>query len=328
MKISTFAPVLTVLVAVAVFVGCEKRDASVPESRPVAADSVPRAIDPAPMPNELENATYRGFQIVKESVTLAGGRWEGEPETAGSAARPQIVLARDFRLVGDLDADGADEAVVLLSESGGGTGHWDYVAVVDRQAGELRNIATALLGDRVQVRDARIEDGRILVDLVQAGSQDAMCCPGELVTRGWHLRPGGLEEFVTSSKSGRLSLATLGGSEWVLRRWSWDEAAGATPAVTLAFEDGKFVGKSGCNRYFAPATDGEMPGDASVGPAGATRMSCPEPAMQVEDRFLKQLAAVKKYGFVAGQLALSYQSGDTLGVMLFERRALPAVGAP
>jgi hypothetical protein len=221
-----------------------------------------------------------------------------------------------------LDADGADEAVVLLSESGGGTGHWDYVAVVDRQAGELLNVATALLGDRVQVRDARIEDGRILLDLVQAGSQDAMCCPGELVTRGWHLRPGGLEEFVTSSKSGRLSLATLGAGEWVLRRWSWDEAAAASPAVTLA--SGMASSWAVRRRYFAPATDGEMPGDASVGPAGATRMSCADAAMQVEERFLKQLAAVKKYGFVAGQLALSYQLGDTMGVMLFERRASPA----
>jgi hypothetical protein len=92
-KISTFLPVLAVLVATNVFVGCQKRDASVPESRPVAADVAPQAVEPVPMPNELENATYRGFQIVKDPVTLAGGRWEGAPETAGSAARPQSAGA-------------------------------------------------------------------------------------------------------------------------------------------------------------------------------------------------------------------------------------------
>ena len=306
--------------------GCQKRDASVPESQPAAGEPAPPEAAPAPSPSELEGMTYRGFQVEANPVTLVGGRWEGDPEPGGGAARPQIALARDFRLVGDLDADGSDEAVVLLAESSGGTGVQLYLAVVDRQVGELRNVATAPLGDRVQVREARIEEGRILVDLVQAGAQDAMCCPGELVTRGWHLLPGGLEEFVTSSKSGRLSLETLSGNEWVLRRWTWDEAAPEAPEVTLAFQEGKFVGKSGCNSYFAPATAGEMPGDVDVGPAGSTRMSCPEPAMQIENRFLEQLAAVKKYGFLAGQLALTYQAQGAAEVMLFERREPSAAG--
>jgi heat shock protein HslJ len=144
-----------------------------------------------------------------------------------------------------------------------------------------------------------------------------MCCPGELVTRGWHMRPGGLEEFVDSTKSGRLSLETIAGTEWVLHNWSWNEPAPPSPEVTLAYQDGQVVGSAGCNRYFATATPGEAPGDASFGPVGATRMACPEAAMQVEDRFLQQLQATVKYGFVLGQLALTYKTGDVVATMLF-----------
>jgi len=61
-----------------------------------------------------------------------------------------------------------------------------------------------------------------------------------------------------------------------------------------------------CNRYFAGVKPGEMSGDVTVGLAGATRMMCPPEQMAVEDRFLKQLGGVKKFAFMAGQLALSY----------------------
>jgi heat shock protein HslJ len=51
-------------------------------------------------------------------------------------------------------------------------------------------------------------------------------------------------------------------------------------------------------------------------------MMCPEPAMTVETRFLRQLGGVTQMRFMAGQLALPYANSDqTFGVMLFDRRA-------
>jgi heat shock protein HslJ len=47
-------------------------------------------------------------------------------------------------------------------------------------------------------------------------------------------------------------------------------------------------------------------------------MACPEPAMAVEARFLQQLAGVNKFGFMIGQLALSYEIDGNHGVMLFD----------
>jgi hypothetical protein len=72
-------------------------------------------------------------------VTLANGCWTGAPPD-------------DFRVVDDLDGDGFEEAVVVLTYSSGGTGLVSFLAVVRRQDGALRNVATTALGDRVPVR--------------------------------------------------------------------------------------------------------------------------------------------------------------------------------
>jgi len=47
-------------------------------------------------------------------------------------------------------------------------------------------------------------------------------------------------------------------------------------------------------------------------------------APQSKRNFLKQLAGVKKFGFMAGQLALSYETDGVWGVMLFDPRGMPA----
>jgi heat shock protein HslJ len=273
----------------------------------------------APALAELQNATYQGFETAPGPVTLVDGRWEGSPYVAGGAARPSVYLVPDFRLVGDLTGDGSEEAVVLLGENAGGTGEYMYLTVMARSDGGVRQIAATRLGDRVQIRTARIEAGRIILGLVQAGPTDPMCCPGDLVTREFEVRSEGLTELASAAPAGRLSLDTIGGTEWVLRSWSWDEPAPSEPRVTLRFEGGKLVGTAGCNRYFAPVTAGRLPGSVTVGPAGATRMACAAPAMAAESRFLGQLAGVTKFDFRSTRLALTYRRQGGVGTMLFER---------
>jgi heat shock protein HslJ len=276
---------------------------------------------PAPTLQELKNATYRGVEEAGGSFTLVNGRWEGKPYAPGGASRPSVTYVRDFRLAGDLEGDAAQEAVVLLAANAGGTGDMSYLAVVGRSSGKITNLATAPIGDRVQVRDAKIDGRRIVLDVVQAGETDAACCPGDLVTRIWEPAGGSLRELAPR-KTGRLSVDTLSGTEWVLRAWDWDEAAPATPEVTLGLDGARVAGSAGCNSYFAALKPGAAPGDLKVGPAGATRKMCPEAEMAVEQRFLGQLAAVTQMRFVGGRLALSFAKPDkTIGVMLFDRRA-------
>ncbi len=140
---------------------------------------------------------------------------------------------------------------------------------------------------------------------------------------GWSLR-----ELPPAGPPERLSLNALSGTAWVLRRWTWGEAAPSEPEVTLAFRDGRLSGSAGCNAYFAAAADGPAPGDVAMGPSGTTRRACPPPAMEVEARFLRQLASVDKYGFLAGRLALSFQQGGERATMLFEGRPQDAADRP
>ncbi len=295
-----------------------------------AKPAASRAESPSGPPTltELQNATYWGLKEPGGTFTLKDGRWEGEPHAPGAAARPSVSLAPGFRVTGDLDGDGAEEAVVVLAESSGGSGTFDYLAVVKRTASGIENIATVALGDRVKIRSARVEKGILLVSVVRAGKDDPMCCPGELADLGWTLAGSRLEPVALPAPTGRLSLDTLAGTEWVLRAWDFDEAALDEAEVTLSYKDGRFAGSSGCNRYSASATAVDLPGDFSMGPIMGTRMACPEPRSSVETRFLKQLGSARKFSFLLGRLAVTYErERGALGTMLFDGRA-PAASKP
>jgi hypothetical protein len=187
MKRTLFFSVLSLLAPLVLILACLPRDGYTSESSGDPACKAATNTHSAPTLEELKNATYNGFKGHHGPVTLADGRWEGKPYVEGGASRPEVYFVRDFRLIGDVNGDGTDEAVVLLGESSGGTGQNIYLAVVDRKNGKLENVASTLVGDRIQIREARIEEGRIFLDLLQAGPGDAACCPGELATRGWEL---------------------------------------------------------------------------------------------------------------------------------------------
>jgi heat shock protein HslJ len=322
-RISTL---LTTLLGALALLGCQAKSSAPADA---ADNSTPplttaMAVD-APTSSELANATYEG--LYDQPVTLTDGGWEGEPYEPGAASRPTVGLVKHFWMSGDLDGDGTEEAVVLLWESGGGSGTENYVAAMGRRDGELVNLGTALMGDRVQLKEARIADGKIELDVVQAGPEDAMCCPSQKATRVWALGSDGLDE-VASEVTGTLSIEDLAGPEWVLTHLNWDEPAPAEPEVTMVYEEGRLAGTSGCNRYFASVESGEMVGDLIVGPAGGTRMACPEELMALEDHYLAQLGEVSGFGFLAGKLGLSWSTDDSSGVMLFQPREQPAEESP
>jgi heat shock protein HslJ len=277
------------------------------------------AVTGAPTLEELTHITYSGIKEVAGPVTLKDGQWEKR--------RVAVTLAPGFRVTGDLDGDGAEEAVVLLAVNPGGSGTFEYVAVTIRAAKGVRSVATAPLGDRVQIRSARIAGRKLLFSVVRPGSKDARCCPGELADLAWTLAGGRLRSSA-AKVTGRLTPDVLAGKEWVLRAWKRGAPAPDQPEVTLRYEGGRLAGRSGCNRYSTAVTTGDAPGDVSIAPVMVTRMACAEPQMAVEARFVKQLEAVKKIGFWLGQLALSYPlEGQAPQEMLFDARTPAAAAA-
>ena len=274
---------LSVLVA-----ACAPADENVAE--PQDADVRPSTETAAQMPPTLESFANAAFDTIgEESFQLTDGRWEGEPFEEGGASVPTAGLLEDFILHGDLTGDGNQESVAMLWTNSGGTGTFSYLAAATREDQGISILGTAEVGDRIQVRAGRIADGQIELDVVQGGPGDGACCPSQLATRTWTLGPNGLTEG-EAEVTGTLSLAAIAGTEWVLTNFSREESAPAEPEVTLAFEEGRIAGGSGCNRYFADVVESEGgPDSFSIGPAGSTQMMCSEEVMAVEDLFLAQL---------------------------------------
>ena len=250
----------------------------------------------------LENATYIGIE--NEPVTLSKGHWEGSPYTEGSAARPRVGLLQDFLLTGDLDADGVEETVAILWQSGGGTGSYTYIAVMKPENEVFENISTVLIGDRVKLRSGKIDSGEIVLGVLQAGESDPMCCPTQLVTRTWTLNEKQLEEQ-EMEVTGQLSLSVLEGSDWLLTRMDNNQSLPGDAEVTLSFAEGRISGRSACNRYSANVTEGNNPGEIIIGPTMGTRMACEEHLMEIENLYLKALAEVISFSFHSGKLALN-----------------------
>jgi len=265
----------------------------------------------------LQNSAYSGFQDIAGTVVLNAGHWEGEPPQPGSASVSRVDFLGDIVARGDLDGDGTDEAAVVLTTNFGGTGVFHYVAIVDQQGEENRNVATQMIGDRVQLRDMRIEEGYVVLDLVRAGAGDPSCCPTELVTLQFRLHDGQLGEPLETGTGASLSPETLSGQKWRLSAWKFGEPVEGR--MTLAFDAGRFTGNAGCNEYSAAVKATDKRGSIEVGPPASTRMQCDPEVMTHERRFLTTLPRVNRFWFHAGQLALAYGEGSESGVMFLAR---------
>lgn len=277
------------------------------------------AVAAPPSLTEIANATIGG--IYDEPIQLENGQYEGEPFEPQGASFPRVGLIEESRLTGDLDGDGVEEAIVMLWESSGGSGTYSYLAALDREGSEVVNIATAEIGDRVQLRDSRVSGNRVELDIVRAGPEDAGCCPGEMVTLAWELDGNSLNPVESGVAPERLSIAAFAGPAWVLRSLDRDEPAPSEPEITLLFEENRIAGKSGCNQYMGTVTEGDMPGDLEVSLLAGTMMACAPEVMALEDRYRQDLEKIVKYGFLNRQLSLTFEKEDgNSGSLLFTPR--------
>jgi hypothetical protein len=124
---------------------------------------------------DLQNAEYPSQWPASGRARLVNGRFR-EPAAPG-AATDILVRATEHYAFGDLDGDGAGDAVVVLESDPGGSGvFFDLVALLNRN-GRAVALHPVPLGDRVQVNDVAIRNGNVQVDLVKHGPDDPQCCP-------------------------------------------------------------------------------------------------------------------------------------------------------
>jgi len=130
----------------------------------------------------LLNAEYRLPIQGSSSVQVRDGKWAVE-----NAQGRQSLTVLDLNLHDDLDGDGLPDAVVQLVYWGGGSGVFNYLAAVINDQGQPLHVASAELGDRVQVKSVTVKNGRITVRLVVQGADDPACCPMVPATRVFSL---------------------------------------------------------------------------------------------------------------------------------------------
>lgn len=286
----------------------------------MAASSVTSGASPGL--KDAADMLYHGIYEDKE-ISLKDGKWAGVAFVKGGASKPSVGLIKNFSFSGDIDGNGTEERVVFLWENSGGSGTRVYMAVLAYREAKPVNLATHLIGDRVQLQMGRVSQGKIELDVIQAENGDAACCPASKVLRTWALNNNQLIENRPQSL-GRLSLADLQGIEWTLTQMNWRETRTENTKITLTIDNDKVSGRSGCNRYSGTIKAAEMPGEIAIGQVAGTRMACPANVMEIESRFLKALSNVSKYSFVNGHLALTWKDDDATSTMLFTAQKIKA----
>jgi len=307
MRLTHPTPMFALLAAVAV-AGCSQK-APPP---PVAAPPGP---PPTPTLEQLRSASVSG--VFDQAVTLSGGVYEGEPLEPGAASRPRLLLWEPTVHFGDLDGAEGSEAVAMVSSSSGGSGEFVYLAAFAVRDGQLVNLGTAPVGDRTKLQSLWLERGTIVMDVIEAGPDDAACCPTQVARKTYALEGGALKQ-VSSEVRGVLALSMLAANEWLLVEMDGQPLPAGVEPPLIHFERESVRGFAGCNRFTAPVKE-TKPGEIDIGPAAATKKACPPEQMELEQKFLAQLDAVDRYTYLAGQLGLSWTDGERSGLLRFRK---------
>ena len=130
----------------------------------------------------LRNAAYRNLNTESGFVQLTDGKFE-------DAEAGLTVTLTDFYAVGDINGDGADDAVVILVSETAGSSFVSLAGLVATDDGHTP-AGVVLLGDRVRVNELSVANGIVTVDYQRLRPTDDPCCPTQMVTAAYALRRG------------------------------------------------------------------------------------------------------------------------------------------
>jgi hypothetical protein len=90
-------------------------------------------------------------------------------------------------LFGDLDGDGADEAVLVVYFNGGGTGRFTGIDVYAMRDGKEAVLGSIPGGDRGDggISDVKLEGKVVMVDRMMSMEGDGACCPSKVQHERW-----------------------------------------------------------------------------------------------------------------------------------------------
>lgn len=277
----------------------------------VSFEAAQAAAVPPELLMALNNMTYKIDVTASGEAPLTDGEYR-EQAAPGSATETAVLLTEHVAY-GTLSTGEPAAAVILVADPGG-SGTFYYLAVVTLQDGEPTNVATTLLGDRVQINSLSITDGQIVVDMVTQGPDDPFCCPTQHVVETYELQGDELvqtsSEVVGSTKPGGEGADIIG------IVWKWEQLTTPVGVTTVddpdkyivEFQpDGNVAVLADCNSGSGTYTiDG---GSISIEIGAMTMAACPPGSLS--DEFVKNLNAAAIY-FTEGDnlfIDLKFDSG-------------------
>ena len=123
----------------------------------------------------LENFTY----ALGDTSSVEGGRVPLAKGTWTDAAGGSSFTLLPIHAIGDLDADGAADAIAILVEATGGTGSFYYMfAIMNRDGTPVQIGEPEWLGDRTVIQGLSIDrKGVVTIRMVTHKDDDPSCCP-------------------------------------------------------------------------------------------------------------------------------------------------------
>jgi hypothetical protein len=122
----------------------------------------------------LKNAQVR--YIDGTYVQLTDGVYKKLDEGFSPTTSTLLLLEQPMAFA-DLNADGFNDAIVILEWNGGGSGSFPFLVVVLNQNGTPFAAADTELGDRTKINDIQINGKIITLEVVMHGPEDGLCCP-------------------------------------------------------------------------------------------------------------------------------------------------------
>ena len=157
----------------------------------------PDSIQPLTI-NKLMNAIYSPSEnesLFDKNIKLINGfhyypnQYEIIDSTSYTDLNDKMVA------FGDLNKDGIDDAAVILGTEGGGSGYFVDLVVVYNMNGNPRCIASKGLGDRIEVKQIKINKGIVELKMLTHMERDGQCCPSKITVAKFIVKGNKLVEI-------------------------------------------------------------------------------------------------------------------------------------
>lgn len=149
----------------------------------------------------VSDALNASYLLGKESITLVNGVFEKQAAPGSAAVNKTQVWEQP--IIGDLNADGKEDAAVGLINSPGGSGIFYYIAAAVKNAdtNKYQGTNAVFLGDRIQLSKISIENNIITVVYSDRKPNEPLtAAPVVAVTKNFKVENGLLKQMVSGTE--------------------------------------------------------------------------------------------------------------------------------